>query len=554
MNDDNDWPPQPNLPLDELWGKVRARLSERKQVDFAELGLMADQRQAMERAAARLIRYHLRLKPTSSTSAEFAMKTISHPSPSWSKGQILNDAYEVTDRLGAGGMGEVYRVRRLRDNAVLAAKRVLRRHGSGVMDFSASAADGFARREQTDMLDEILRSMRVPFHPSILRCRFFDIVDAGLVLFADFIPGGSLHDAVIAKQLPVEGPVARAILASIMMQTAEAVAHLHRYRVVHQDLKPHNVLVDFQQRGDVRVWVSDLGIARAAKSAPRNSGAELCAPLGGFDRRYASPEQLLACTLPYPSVTDRTDVYSWALTVLFVASGGHDAVTSVRRVAASGGIGVVRPLLGVNKLTPRLADLGVGDLLVDCLEERHEFRPSAKELVELLRGQLSAGGLGDVVEASDELHSKNELIHVNAGNDELLQQCSTAIDELSDAPDLDMSPEAAAFLRAIADEGRVEQMHRLKARMLLERGQASQAFEILWQSVSRDHYDQFTKRQRFGLAVAQLGLVLHDSNRRVKRGELSADLEDAIRLLQSRGMLGYRESVQNLKDILRRNT
>jgi serine/threonine protein kinase len=91
-------------------------------------------------------------------------------------------------------------------------------------------------------------------------------------------------------------------------QTLSGLAYLHLSHVVHQDIKPENVLIT-----DLDHWlharIADFGIARPLTQSQDLHTWE--APLAGLDHRYASPEQLAG-----RSVTAASDVYSWALTML----------------------------------------------------------------------------------------------------------------------------------------------------------------------------------------------------------------------------------------------
>jgi len=223
---------------------------------------------------------------------------------SWEPEQQLRGKYTVVRRLGCGGMGEVYLVRRNRDGRELAAKRVRDPDDGGVFD-PLKYLDG-QRQRQAAMLEEIMQSMELPEGPHVLRCQFMDVIDGGLVLFTEHARHGSVADCLVRGLLYGDGTI-RDRFNELAWQILSGLAHLHDSQVVHQDIKPENVLITDLDYG-LHVRIADFGVARPLT---QNPGGQPRAPLAGLDHRYASPEQLAGHTL-----TATSDVYSWALTML----------------------------------------------------------------------------------------------------------------------------------------------------------------------------------------------------------------------------------------------
>ncbi len=153
--------------------------------------------------------------------------------------------YHILERIGAGGMGEVYRARDSRLERDVAVK-VLPADALG---------DEPARRQ---FRKEALALSKLN-HPNIERVHDFDSQGGIDFLVVELIPGMTL-DARIA-----EGPIPEREIARIGEQVAEGLAAAHGHGIVHRDIKPSNVLVTPEGRAKIL----DFGLA---KRAPESAG------------------------------------------------------------------------------------------------------------------------------------------------------------------------------------------------------------------------------------------------------------------------------------------
>src|SRR5688572_13207057 len=147
--------------------------------------------------------------------------------------------YDIQAKLGAGGMGEVYRARdtRLgRDVAIKVLPELVAQDGEHLARF---------RREA-----QVLAALN---HPHI--AAIHGIEEAGGVHFLVLEPveGETLADRLRGGALPVTEAIA------ITKQICDAVASAHERGVIHRDLKPANIAVT----ADDRVKVLDFGLARS---------------------------------------------------------------------------------------------------------------------------------------------------------------------------------------------------------------------------------------------------------------------------------------------------
>ncbi|MGI8331566.1 WD40 repeat domain-containing serine/threonine protein kinase [Actinomadura scrupuli] len=131
-------------------------------------------------------------------------------------------------------------------------------------------------------------------------------------IVSEFVEGVSLQEAVVT-----DGPRERGGLERLAIGTATALVAIHQAGIVHRDFKPGNVLL-----GPDGPRVVDFGIARALGSAASESSGLVGTP------GYMSPEQISGQPL-----TPATDLFSWAATILFAATGvppfGNDSVPAV---------------------------------------------------------------------------------------------------------------------------------------------------------------------------------------------------------------------------------
>ncbi|MFD7456199.1 MULTISPECIES: WD40 repeat domain-containing serine/threonine protein kinase [unclassified Streptomyces] len=221
----------------------------------------------------------------------------------WRRGAVLLGLYEVLDLVESGGMGLVYRVRHRAWNTDLAVK--------------------VPRPDRTDTLARRARFEReagtwvgLGPHPNVVNCVYVRRVDEHPCVFAEWVDGGSLAELLSGRRLYEGDDSGLARLLDLAVQTAWGIHHAHEAGLVHQDVKPANVMVDVDDGWTAKV--TDFGIARAYDT--ETSGARY----GGQTRAYCSPEQALARYDPQVGLTPATDVWSWALCVLELFAGGRD--------------------------------------------------------------------------------------------------------------------------------------------------------------------------------------------------------------------------------------
>ncbi|WP_308197976.1 serine/threonine-protein kinase [Saccharopolyspora soli] len=183
----------------------------------------------------------------------------------WRIGQVVDGRYEVVHVHDSGGMGLVYRVRHLEWGADLAVK--------------CPRVELFGTEEQRErFIAEAEIWVSLGLHPNVCGCHYVRVLDGIPRVFAEYVPDGSLRDWIDDRRLYAGDRAA--VLARILdvaVQFAWGLAHAHGRGLVHQDVKPGNVLLDVTTSG-VIAKVTDFGLARAGAVATAPTAAD--APAG----------------------------------------------------------------------------------------------------------------------------------------------------------------------------------------------------------------------------------------------------------------------------------
>jgi len=213
----------------------------------------------------------------------------------WEPGQLLLGDFEVQRVLGQGGMGKVYLVR----------------SRTTATDFAVKHALFTDDNSRQNFLSELQTWIDLPEHPHIAACRFFRTIGDEIAIFSEYVSGGTLAEWIQKRRLTTLEQI-----VDVSIQFAWGLRALHEHGLIHQDVKPGNVLMTSE--GIAKV--ADFGLARARlrgghgqfyspDTAP--SGESVLVSFGGMTQAYCSPEQ--AAKQP---LSRKTDIWSWGVSVL----------------------------------------------------------------------------------------------------------------------------------------------------------------------------------------------------------------------------------------------
>ena len=266
-------------------------------------------------------------------------------------GTVMGDRYEILEKIGTGGMSDVYRAKDHKLNRMVAMK-ILRQ------EFAEN--ENFVSKFRTEA-----QAAAGLMHPNIVNV--YDVGDENGVYYIvmELVDGITLKKYIEEKnRLTVREAV------SITIQVAMGLEAAHRNNVIHRDIKPQNIMIS--REGKVKV--TDFGIAKAATSNTITSNV-----MGSV--HYTSPEQARG---GYSDA--KSDIYSLGVTLFEMLTG---------RVPFNGDTTVAiaikhiqEPIPSVRKYVPDVP-LSVEKIVLKCCQKSPDRRyQSASELIRDLKQSL----------------------------------------------------------------------------------------------------------------------------------------------------------------------
>ncbi|XP_057806158.1 LEAF RUST 10 DISEASE-RESISTANCE LOCUS RECEPTOR-LIKE PROTEIN KINASE-like 1.4 isoform X1 [Salvia miltiorrhiza] len=275
--------------------------------------------------------------------------------------------FDPSRELGDGGFGTVY-YGVLSDGRVVAVKRLYE--------------NNFKRAEQFINEVEILTRLRHQYLVKLYGCTSRRSQE--LLLVYEYVANGTVADHLHGKRAK-SGLLSWPIRLQIAVETADALAYLHRSDIIHRDVKTNNILLD----NDFHVKVADFGLSRLF---PNDVTHVSTAPQG--TPGYVDPEYYQCYQL-----TEKSDVYSFGVVLIELISSLQAVDTNRHRHDIN------LSNMAVNKIQNRtlheLVDSSVGfhtnssvrrmvtlvaELAFRCLQQEKDMRPSMQEVLDVLKG------------------------------------------------------------------------------------------------------------------------------------------------------------------------
>jgi len=194
--------------------------------------------------------------------------------------------YEIIEKIGVGGMGAVYRARDLRNGHACAFK---------ILPPSLAKDEKYVRR----FIHEAALASKILDHGNIVKGLGAGHADGFYYFVMEFVDGENIHQMLErVARFPEETAL------KIVIPIVQALEHAHAQGLVHQDVKPENIIID--RKGTAKLL--DLGLARRAGDL---KGARMGTPL------YVSPEQITGGR----AIDVRSDIYSLGATLYHMLTG-----------------------------------------------------------------------------------------------------------------------------------------------------------------------------------------------------------------------------------------
>ncbi len=213
-------------------------------------------------------------------------------------GRVFNNRYQITERIGIGGMAEVYRAQDNVLGRLVAVKVMLPQY---------AADQSFTQRFKQEAASAA--NLQSPY---IVNVYDWGQDEGTYYIVMEYVRGSDLKTAINQR-----GAINQRKVAEIGSQVCQALSVAHGLDIIHRDIKPQNIMV--QPDGNVKVM--DFGIARAKNSTKEQTSSVL------GTAHYISPEQAQGKEL-----TAASDIYSLGIVLYESATGklpfdGPDAVS-----------------------------------------------------------------------------------------------------------------------------------------------------------------------------------------------------------------------------------
>jgi serine/threonine protein kinase/WD40 repeat protein len=278
--------------------------------------------------------------------------------------------YEILEKIGAGGMGEVYRAHDTKLDREVALKVL--------------PADMARDPQRLERFEREAKAVAALKHPNIVTIHSVEEADGLRFLTMELVEGKSLSNILPKEGLPLDR------LFEIAIPLADAVSSAHAKGITHRDLKPDNIMID----GEGRLRVLDFGLAKLQD--PQGLGASTQATTAAAVTEegkilgtvaYMSPEQAEGKT-----VDSRSDIFSLG-TILYEMATGTRPFQGDTTISTIGSILKDEPasVTELNGSLPRHAGRIIRRCLAKHPDRRYQTALDLRNELEELKAEIESG-------------------------------------------------------------------------------------------------------------------------------------------------------------------
>jgi serine/threonine protein kinase len=215
--------------------------------------------------------------------------------------RLLDGKYQILDRLGLGGMGEIFKVRHIHLNEL----RVIKIMRANV----ATDEQGLQR-----FLQEARTSTMIKHKNLAMLYDFSTLEDGSYYMVWEFIDGTNIQ-----KWIGTNGPIPPRLAIEMSVQALAGLEHLHSMGLIHRDISPENIMLSQDYQGKLLVKVIDFGIAKQLSEGESGQGLTQTGMFLG-KLKYASPEQA-GFIKEGEHLDPRSDLYSFGIVMYEMLAG-----------------------------------------------------------------------------------------------------------------------------------------------------------------------------------------------------------------------------------------
>lgn len=315
----------------------------------------------------------LRCKTTLDASAESCAQCgerVTHFQRTYST-RLLDGKYQILERLGVGGMGEIFKVRHIHLNE----QRVVK-----IMRSNIATDEGALQR----FLHEARLATMIKHRNLAMLYDFSTLDDGSYYMVWEYIEGTNIQ-----KWIAGNGPVPPRVALEVAVQALGGLEALHQMGIIHRDISPENIMLSQDHMGRLLVKVIDFGIA---KQLSDEGGGQGLTQTGMFlgKLKYASPEQA-GFIKEGEQLDARSDLYSFGVVFYemlagrapFVATNPHGYILK-HATEKPAPIGETNP----DTKVPASLEAVVLRILEKDREKRHANAAELIRDLEALRGEI----------------------------------------------------------------------------------------------------------------------------------------------------------------------
>lgn len=271
----------------------------------------------------------------------------------WKKQKYVGN-FRLLEKLGAGGMGTIYKAKSLSDKTETVAIKVLKE------ELFEDENNRKRFKQEAAIIDQL-------DHPNIIK-----VIERGQSRDTMFIVMELLEGRTLAKKIEEEKRLDLMEGLHIMIQVADAATKIHSKNIIHRDLKPDNIML-IKKDGDPNfVKLLDFGLAKTQYQTRLTQTGMVIGTIN-----YMAPEQISGSDF-----SGATDIYAMGVMFYEMLTGekpfkGDTTIDIMRQIVDKTPIALVKHRYEI--------PMDLNDLVLEMMEKEQEARPHVKDVLERLR-------------------------------------------------------------------------------------------------------------------------------------------------------------------------